>query len=298
MKFAYLVISGLLVATNLLPFVRHQHWFFRGFDFGKVQFFFMQLVAFAMGWLIFDRSCEMMAAQALLFGCLAYNGFILFKYTFFYKPADIEVFDEHSDSVTLLSANIYQYNREYERFLDLVRRTQPDLVLTMESNMDWDRAMSPLEKEYPYYCKVPLENTYGMHLYSKLKMTSHQVHYFVADDLPCIEASLLTREGYHFTLFAVHPPPPSPTEEANSKERDGELLSVAKKMRKNGHTTVVVGDFNNVAWARSSVLFRRTSETVDRAWAGGSSPLFMQNTGFFAFLLTSSTIPRMCSCRN
>jgi endonuclease/exonuclease/phosphatase (EEP) superfamily protein YafD len=153
----------------------------------------------------------------------------------------------------------------------------------MESNMDWDRAMSPLEKQYPYYCKVPLENTYGMHLYSKLKMTSHQVHYFVADDLPCIEASLVTREGYPFTLFSVHPPPPSPTEEANSKERDGELLSVAKKMRKDGHTTVVVGDFNNVAWARSSVLFRRISETVDPRMGRGLISTFHSKYWFLRF---------------
>jgi hypothetical protein len=62
-----------------------------------------------------------------------------------------------------------------------------------------------------------------MHLYSKLKITKHSVHYFVADDLPSIEAKITTADNFKFTFFAVHPPPPSPTEEENSKERDGEL---------------------------------------------------------------------------
>jgi hypothetical protein len=61
-----------------------------------------------------------------------------------------------------------------------------------------------------------------MHLYSKLKITKHSIHYFVADDLPSIEAKITTADNFKFN-FAVHPPPPSPTEEENSKERDGEL---------------------------------------------------------------------------
>jgi hypothetical protein len=61
-----------------------------------------------------------------------------------------------------------------------------------------------------------------MHLYSKLKKINHNVHYFVADDSPSIEAKI-TADNFKFTFFAVHPPPPSPTEEENSKERDGEL---------------------------------------------------------------------------
>jgi endonuclease/exonuclease/phosphatase (EEP) superfamily protein YafD len=58
-------------------------------------------------------------------------------------------------------------------------------------------------------------------------------------------------------------PPPSPTEEKNSKERDSELLSVAKKVRNLNRPVLVVGDFNNVAWANSSVLFRKTSNLID-----------------------------------
>jgi hypothetical protein len=41
----------------------------------------------------------------------------------------------------------------------------------------------------------------------------------VADDCPVLRQ----KNNFKFTFFAVHPPPPSPTEEENSKERDGEL---------------------------------------------------------------------------
>ena len=147
--------------------------------------------------------------------------------------------------------------------IDLINEIQPDILLTMESNQAWEDALTVIENDYPNFKKVPLENTYGIHFYTKLEVDNIKVNYFVADDLPSIEASLLTQNGEPFTFFGVHPPPPSPTEEDTSKERDGELLAVAKAVRKVKNPVIVTGDFNNVAWARSSILFRKTSELID-----------------------------------
>ncbi len=256
---AYLILSVFLILATLFPFVPSPHWFFRGFDFGKVQFLVLQIVVFLLAdWLLLP-STGFWVLQVMLLICILYNSFILFKYTPYYKVEGRDMQEPHSDIVTILSANVYQFNMDYGRFIDLIKREKPDIFLTMESNQGWENSLKSLEEDYPNHCKVPLENTYGMHLYTKLEMVKCQVHYFVAEDIPSIEVELKTRDGYRFTFFGVHPPPPSPTEEANSKERDGELLSVAKKLRKDRKTTVVVGDFNNVAWAKSSVLFRKTS---------------------------------------
>ena len=126
-----------------------------------------------------------------------------------------------------------------------------------------------------------MENTYGMHFYTKLKLHKIQTHFFVADDLPSIEAELETRDGHRFVFFGVHPPPPSPTEEENSKERDDDLLSVAKRVRNYQLPVVVTGDFNNVAWAKSSVLFRKTSRLIDARIGQGILSTFHAKYWFF-----------------
>ena len=131
--------------------------------------------------------------------------------------------------ITLLSANIFQKNKEYGAFITLVNKYYSDIFLTMESDENWEKALSLLDKKYKYNTKIALNNTYGMHLYSKLKITKHNVHYFVADYLPTIEAQIQTPDDFKFTFFVIHPPPPSPSEEENCKERDGEILSIAKK---------------------------------------------------------------------
>ncbi|MBI1225422.1 MAG: endonuclease/exonuclease/phosphatase family protein [Bacteroidetes bacterium] len=285
MYIAYLVLAVFLIFATVIPFIQHQHWFFRGFDFGKVQFLVMKVFVFCLAFFFISPSPIFWFLQILLLLCIIYNAIILIRYTPIYKVKDVDIRDEHSDSVSILSANVYQFNKEYGRFIDLVNEVNPDIVLTMESNQAWGDAMKVLEKEYPYSCKLPLENTYGMHFYTKLKMEECQVHNFVADDIPSIEAELITKEGYKFTFFGVHPPPPSPTEEENSKERDGELLSIAKKVRKDAKTTLVVGDFNNVAWAKSSVLFRKTSETVDPRIGRGLISTFHARYWFMRFPL-------------
>lgn len=263
METTYYILSGLLIFSSLIPLIQDQHWFFRIFDFGKVQILILQLIVAVAAFVFIPRTTFFYVCQAALFCCMVYEIYLLYPYTPLYKIEKKIKTKNSSKSIKIISTNIYQFNKEYNRFLDFINNENPDIVLTMESNKDWENAMQPLKTNYPYFCEVGLENTYGIHLYSKFEFKKCQVHYFVADDIPSIEATMKTPDGFEFVFFGVHPPPPSPTEEEKAKERDGELLSVAKKVTNNKKPTIVVGDFNNVAWAKSSVLFRKTSGMID-----------------------------------
>jgi endonuclease/exonuclease/phosphatase (EEP) superfamily protein YafD len=260
----YLVLSTILFLASLLPLSNNTHWIFRAAEFGKVQLLIMQIFLVILGFLFIDKKDGLFWVFSLLtLLCVIHHLINLFEFTPLYKVRQKKRCNVSSQKVSILSANVFQENTQYIRFVSLIQKYKPDIFITMESNQDWEKALFVFENDYPYRIKVPLENTYGMHLYSRLKIKGSTVHYFVADDLPSIEAKIETKDRYTFTLFAIHPPPPSPTEEVNSKERDGELLSVAKKVRANANSSLVVGDFNNVAWSRSSKLFRKTSQMID-----------------------------------
>jgi endonuclease/exonuclease/phosphatase (EEP) superfamily protein YafD len=259
MKYFYLVFSYLLIITTLLPLIRNPHWVFRIFDFGKIQLFILQLLVLLLSLWYGDT-----LTVILLCGTTLLNGALLFKYTPLYNSGRKPPSASASVPITLLSLNVYQENRNYTKFLELVEAVNPDAVLTMESDTGWDEALKALDSSFPYSLKAPLDNTYGMHLFSKHKMLKGEIHYFVADDLPSMEAEFETEDGRIYKMYALHPPPPSPTEEETSKERDGDLLSVAKAIRKDKEVpTVAIGDFNCVAWAEASRLFVKTSELVD-----------------------------------
>ncbi|WP_293942946.1 MULTISPECIES: endonuclease/exonuclease/phosphatase family protein [unclassified Sphingobacterium] len=281
MQIFFLILSGLLIVLSLLPFIRSQHWVFRVAEFVKLQLLVFQVPVLAWGFYLVAESpwiWSIQVPQALLIG---YHVFILVRYTKFWRKEKYQKGNDASDSIKIISCNVLQFNKEYSRFVDLIRKEQPQIFLTMESDAAWEKALRVLESDYPNVVKVTLDNTYGMHFYTNLQVNKRQVHYFVAEDIPSIEAELETADGHRFIFFAVHPPPPSPTEEENSKERDGDLLSVAKRVRDYKMPVVVTGDFNNVAWARSSILFKKTSKLIDARIGRGILSTFHANYWFF-----------------
>ncbi len=208
---------------------------------------------------------------------------VLYKCTSFYKSIQKEPCDTSSEKITALSANVFQENKEHEKFIALIIKYNPAIFLTMGSDENWEKALSVLDDDCKHSVKVALNNTFGMHLYSKFKTIKHRVPHFVADNLPSIEAKIRTPDNFEFTFFAVHPPPPSPIEKENSKERDGALLSIAKKIKQNSGTCLILGDFNNVARAKSSIIFRKTSGTIDGRIGRGFISSFHTKYWFLRF---------------
>jgi len=278
---ALIILSALLILLSVLPFIQNQHWVFRVPEFMKLQLLMLQVVVFIVAFFYAGNSKWLWGLQLAQLALIIYHVYLLMRYTRFWRNHTFESTDKASGKIKIISCNVYQFNKEYYRFIELVQKEQPDIFLTMESNSDWEQAMRVLEKEYPYSEKITLENTYGMHFYTKLKVRKVHTHYFVANDLPSVEAELETRDGHRFVFFGVHPPPPSPTEEANSKERDGDLLSVAKRVRDYKLPVLVTGDFNNVAWAKSSILFRKTSRLIDARIGRGILATFHARHWFF-----------------
>lgn len=285
MELFLISLSVILIVASVLPFFSSDHWAFRVGDFIKLQLTVLQVVVFSISWFYVDSSRFLLILQLLQGLLIGYHFYILMRFSKFWRTSHACPSERSSSTVKLISANIFQFNRQFDRFIQFIEQEDPDLFITMESDQEWEKGLRVLEKKYPNYKKVTLENTYGMHFYTKLRLRDCKVHYFVADDIPSIEAELETADGFKFIFFGVHPPPPSPTEEETSKERDGDLLSVAKKVRDYKLPVIVSGDFNNVAWARSSVLFKKTSQLIDARIGRGLLSTFHANYRLLRFPL-------------
>ena len=154
-------------------------------------------------------------------------------------------------------------NREVGKLLALIEQYQPDIVLTLESDDWWEEQLAPLEKDWPYTVKVPLDNLYGMHLYSRLELSDVEVRHWVQEDIPSIFAHARLRSGDWIVLHCLHPMPPTPTESATSTNRDAELLLVGQEIAGGDKPVLVFGDLNDVAWSSTSRLFQKTSGLLD-----------------------------------
>ncbi|MDN6298540.1 MAG: endonuclease/exonuclease/phosphatase family protein [Halomonas sp.] len=166
--------------------------------------------------------------------------------------------------VTLLVANVLTPNRDAPKLIKQIKAHQPDVVLTLESDNWWQNQLDPvLDEEWPHSVKVPLDNLYGMHLYSRLPLEEAEIKWLIQDDIPSIHAWLRLPSGERVRFYALHPRPPAPSESETSLWRDGELLLVGKMIDQNPQPTLAAGDLNDVAWSRSTRMFCRVSHMMD-----------------------------------
>ena len=264
--------DGLLLALFSLPawatvlsLLPHDHWSMRIFDFPRVQIAVLNLLCLVLSLLLLRGSSVLFVVmECINLACTLWQLWQISAYTRLRRPAVLAYAGADNDhTVSILTSNVLTPNRQAGKLLALIDRHQPDMVLTLESDAWWEQQLSVLEKDYAWFVKIPLDNLYGMHLYSRLPLRNAQVLYRVRDDIPSIEAEVQLRCGTWIHLYCLHPMPPSPTESDTSPERDGELLIVGKAIAERQHSCLVFGDLNDVAWSATSRLFQRISGLLD-----------------------------------
>jgi endonuclease/exonuclease/phosphatase (EEP) superfamily protein YafD len=155
------------------------------------------------------------------------------------------------------------HNRQSSRLRQIIRDSEPDVVLAVETDDWWEGQLKELEKTYHHTVYYPLENTYGMMLFSRLKLVEAEVRFLVEEDIPSIHTILELRSGAPVELHCLHPRPPFPTESEESTERDAELVIVGKAVKRSQRPVIVAGDLNDVAWSRTTTLFQNISGLLD-----------------------------------
>jgi endonuclease/exonuclease/phosphatase (EEP) superfamily protein YafD len=199
----------------------------------------------------------------LLIANQLYLSYQIYPYLPFANKQIDSVSLDYQPSIKLLIANVYQENREWKKLADLVQAEEADVVLLLETNNWWkNKCLDAFGKEYKYQVLEDKENTYGMLLFSKLELKDTQVHYWIKDELPSIEATILLDNRF-IKLYAIHPEPPIPSENPESTARDAEILLVGKRTKADEVPTIVAGDLNDVAWSYTSELFLKVSGLLD-----------------------------------
>ena len=174
-------------------------------------------------------------------------------------------------AISLLNANVLMTNHDYGRLIKLVEDRKPDVLLLLEPGLEWEKAIRPLLSSYPFQLSEPLPNTYGMILLSRLPMEG-RIQHLLQPAVPSAHVKLRLAGGEQIDLHALHPEPPLPGDD--SGERDAELVMVGKQVRDNGRAAIVMGDLNDVAWSRTSDLFRRAGGMLDPRVGRGFYPTF------------------------
>ena len=264
LEITVLFFCVLALVPTIASLTRFDQWWVRGFDFPRLQvsvltlfFLTLVLIVFPMG------STWQVIMGSLLSLSFLYQAVKIFPYTILARKQVFRLEGRKSDTrVSILVSNVLTPNKKYQKLLDLVQYWDPDILLTLETDQVWEEKLSVIEENYPHTVKIPQDNLYGMHLYSKLELEDIEVKFLISEEIPSIHGNVILRNGEKIKIHCLHPKPPSPSEDDTSTKRDAELLLVGKEV-KDHNSTLVFGDLNDVAWSRTTRLFQQISGLVD-----------------------------------
>ena len=263
--------AGLLVLVSGLSIIESDEWWIRIWDFPRAQILAALLLAGGLAlWRdrMFGRWVALLCAVAV-----AWQLYRIYPYT---PLANQEIAFADAASVpddrcfSVLSLNVLESNREYARTARLIDRVSPDILLLMETDQRWAKALAGPLRRYPHKLGRPLGNTYGMIFATRLAMRDGRIGTITSKNTPSVHAELTAKDP--FRVIALHPRPPVPGQDTDA--RNAEIAVAARRVARERLPVLAIGDFNDVAWSHTSQLFKRIGGYLDPRVGRGTFATF------------------------
>ena len=255
------VISVLLIVLSLLSLIYDlTYWYSKILDFPRPQYLIIGLVCLLIFVLINKKwgSASVLLSLGLV-AAITIQATRIFPYLWGEKSvpdaAGYTGMQEHS--VGILVANVLVKNRQATDFLKIVADADPDMLLVMEVDEWWVSQLQDLKKDYPYVMEYPLDNAYGMALYSKLPLKDSEIMFLNHEDVPSFHTKVELPSEKEFIFHGVHPVAPVPSKKYPDNEGEEEVafLKIGKIVAADSLPSVVAGDYNDVSWSHTARLF-------------------------------------------
>ena len=291
------LLAVLVIWLSFWSLIPRNEWWIRGADFPRLQI--MTVGVIVLPFLLYGSTSASVQPSSqpsnvddllrlLLLAALLFQARMVLPYTILWRKQVKQVRPQQLDptqQIAVMVSNVLTPNQNFDALIALVQQHQPDVLLTLETDLRWQNALQVLHADYPYRVAVPLDNLYGMHLYSRLKIVHSEVKYILTDEIPSIHATVQLPSGLQVRLHGLHPKPPTPFEAKDSTLRDAELLIVGKQLQASEQSCIVMGDLNDVAWSRTTRLFQRVSGLLDPRIGRGFMNTFHADYAFLRWSL-------------
>lgn len=265
MQIGFYIFSIIVIIGTLLPLNSSKHWFIRDQTYFKVYYFLFNGILLLIYSLLFKLTWLVSILIFSHWGC-AILSFRVIKSYFQFSPTKVSDVTNKAEvtALKILVFNVLYDNNDYQSFINLVNKDQPDAILLLETGQAWDDNLKPLYQNYNHIVKKIQEDTYGIIFMSKIPFLESCVNHFVVNTTPSIEALIKIKDRY-IRIYGIHPEPPIPGERLTTMPKDLELILTARRILSHDEKelSILVGDLNDVGWSAISKKFRKITGMKD-----------------------------------
>jgi endonuclease/exonuclease/phosphatase (EEP) superfamily protein YafD len=281
LRYLLIAVGTLALLSTLLSMLPTAVWWVQALGFPRLQVFgVLALVVaglLALGWPQHPRLLRLgLVAGAV---AMAAQASYLWPYLPFtpkaVADATLAQAQDSTSRVRVLVINVLISNRQDARLRQLVRATNPDVLLALEPDDWWARALRPLRAAYPYRIEMPRADAYGLVLYSRLPLLRPHTQDLEQPGVPSVITGMRLADGRTFMFYGIHPTPPIPDNYPDGVGlRNLVLQKVAQLLRQTPGPVLVAGDFNDVSWSATTHQLVAQGPVHDVSVGRGFYPTF------------------------
>jgi endonuclease/exonuclease/phosphatase (EEP) superfamily protein YafD len=212
------------------------------------------------------------AATLAAAGLIA-NGVLLWPLFAGPRPAT----DPNRPVLRVLSFNVLYDNPNESGVIEFVRISNADVVILIEVNARWMRAIESLHDIYPHRHVRPREGPWGMALLSRQPWTSLRADTFGTRQPAALVATFTSPAG-PFLFVGAHPT--TPINADGARGRDAFLAQLASHIGQNDTPEIVAGDLNATRWSAAFQRLFTSAGLRDSAGGRGWQPTWKTGSIF------------------
>ncbi len=184
-------------------------------------------------------------------------------------------------AICAISANLLRSNQRYDTFIQYIRGRQPDLFLAMEVDERWLAELVALHEAYPFRVAEPGRGAFGIALYSRVPIESHEIVQSAVAGVPMIRATLVFGSR-RLVVLGVHPLPP--VRSGTAELRNGQFVEIAALAAPLPNPRLLLGDLNATSWSPHFADLVRDSGLRDARQGFGIQPTWPRFSGIARLL--------------
>lgn len=217
----------------------------------------------------------------ILFAIAVFQAVQILPYTPIY-PTEVPLSDGTGKATfKILSSNVLKENKDHDTLAKLITAEQPDVLFLMETDSAWIERLKPILETYKTVQTKPRDDHYGMVFATNLDVIAINFIDLANGDTPAAFATLTAPNGRSFNFVGLHPRPPLPGDDTD--ERDAQIRKSATIAHHLKQPVICMGDFNDVAWSRTSKTFKKIGDYRDPRVGRGMFPSFDVNHPIMRF---------------
>lgn len=152
-------------------------------------------------------------------------------------------------TIRLLHHNVHFDRGDVTAVIDHIESASPDVVVLLEVDAAWLRALEPVLQKHRHRLKRPRGDTFGLAVYSRLPARFEKIDFGLEPGV----VGTVEIGGRSVRLAAFHGMPP--VWELRERRNDS-IAALSAHLRSNSGATIVSGDFNAAPWSPAMRTFR------------------------------------------